>query len=117
MPGADDHPWRWKADGLQLRVRLNPKGGRDAIDGLTATAEGQAVKARVRAAPENGEANDALMVLVANWLGVPRRDVILSSGHKSRTKQLAIAGDRQTLEQRLQAALSNMNSDAKDPTR
>ena len=38
--------------GIALAVRLTPKGGRDAIDGIETLADGRAVlKARVRAAP------------------------------------------------------------------
>ena len=66
-------------DGLALRVRLTPKGGRDAIDGIEQLADGTAVlKARVRAAPQDGDANAALQKLVARSVGVaPRRVTLL----------------------------------------
>ena len=52
-------------------VRLTPKGGRDAIDGIERLADGSVVlKARVRAAPSEGEANAALMRLIAKAVGV-----------------------------------------------
>jgi uncharacterized protein YggU (UPF0235/DUF167 family) len=77
-----------------LHVRLTPKGGRDGIDGLETLSDGRVVlKARVRAAPNEGEANDALIRLVAKALGVPARDVTLTAGATSRIKRLAVAGD------------------------
>jgi uncharacterized protein YggU (UPF0235/DUF167 family) len=54
-------------------VRLTPRGGRDAIDGIEQLADGRrVVKARVRAAATGGEANAALLELVAKALGVAR---------------------------------------------
>jgi len=77
-----------------LHVRLTPKGGRDSVDGIERLADGRSVlKARVRAAASEGEANDALVRLLAKALGVPPRAVTLRSGATSRIKRLAIAGD------------------------
>ena len=45
-----------------VTVRLTPKGGRDAVDGIERMADGRSVlKVRVRAAPSEGEANAALL--------------------------------------------------------
>ena len=87
-------PWQAAAGGIALTVRLTPKGGRDAIDGVETLADGRSVlKARVRAAPTEGEANDALRRMIAKALGVPPRDVSLAAGATARVKRLAIAGD------------------------
>lgn len=67
------------------------------------TAEGPAFKARVRALPEDGEANAALERLVAEWLGIPKSSARLVSGGKSRVKSIAAGGDITTLECRLRA--------------
>ena len=65
-------PWAARADGLTLHVRLTPKSSRDALEGVEMLADGQTVlKARVRAAPEDGKANDALIALVAKSLKIP----------------------------------------------
>jgi len=91
-------PWSAVAGGITLAVRLTPKGGRDAIDGIEVLADGRAVlKARVRAAPSEGEANDVLCRLIAKLTGVPPRDVTLVAGATARIKRLAIAGDGPTL--------------------
>jgi uncharacterized protein len=84
--------------GVTLAVRLTPKGGRDAIEGIEERGDGQCVlKARVRPAPTEGEANAVLIKLVARALGVPPRDVSLVAGATARIKRLAIAGDGPTL--------------------
>ena len=76
-----------------LQVRLTPKGGRDAIEGIEQLADGRAViKARVRAPAQEGEANAALVKLVAQTLGVAPRDVVLASGATARIKRLRILG-------------------------
>jgi uncharacterized protein (TIGR00251 family) len=76
-----------------VTVRLTPKGGRDAIDGIEQMADGRSVlKVRVRAAPREGEANDALVRLLAKSLGVAPRQVTLFAGATGRIKRLEIAG-------------------------
>ena len=87
-------PWAAVAGGVTLTVRLTPKGGRDAIDGIEQLADGRSVlKVRVRAAPSEGEANDALVRLIAKSLGVPPRDVTLAAGATARVKRLVVSGD------------------------
>ncbi len=96
-------PWAAVAGGVVLHVRLTPKGGRDAIDGIEQMADGRSVlKARVRAAPSEGEANEALIRLMAKALEVPRRDVTLTAGATARIKRLTIAGDASALMARLE---------------
>ena len=91
-------PWSVTADGVALTVRLTPRGGRDAIDGVEVLSDGRPVlSVRVRAAPADGEANAALVRLVAKSLGVPRRDVILVAGATGRLKRLLISGNGPTL--------------------
>ena len=95
---AASRPWSVTPEGVVLAVRLTPKGGRDAIDGIETLADGRAVlKARVRAAPTEGEANDALCRLIAKSVGLPPRDVTLTAGATARVKRLMISGDGPTL--------------------
>ncbi len=87
-------PWAAAGNGVTLAVRLTPKGGRDSIDGIAQLADGSVVlKARVKAAPTEGEANAALTRLIAKAVGVPPRDVTLVAGASARIKRLVIAGD------------------------
>jgi uncharacterized protein len=86
-------PWRIEAGSLLLVIRLTPRGGRDAIDGIAQLSDGRSVlKARVRAAASEGEANAALVELIARTLGVAVRDVSLVAGASARLKQLRISG-------------------------
>lgn len=97
MPSTEP-PWSVEADGVVLWLRLTPKGGRDAIDGVETLADGRSVlKARVRAAPQDGEANDALIALVAKTLSAPRKAVTIRAGEASRVKKLFIAGNPASL--------------------
>ena len=101
-----ERPWSDTAAGLALHVRLTPKGGRDAIDGIETQSDGRSVlKVRVRAAPSEGEANEALCRLLAKTLGVPPRDVTLTAGATSRVKRLTVAGDSAALTAALLAVL------------
>jgi hypothetical protein len=91
-------PWRATLDGIVVACRLTPKGGRDAIDGAATLADGTRVLlARVRAVPEDGKANDALVRLIADKAGVPASRARLVAGAKSRLKQVAVTGDPATL--------------------
>lgn len=50
------------------------------------------LKVRVRARPVEGEANAALLSLLAKALGVPKSAVSLDRGGQSRTKRIAVEG-------------------------
>ncbi len=87
-------PWRYSPDGISVSLRVTPRGGRDDIDGIETLSNGRnVVKVRVRAVAEGGEANRAVMELLAKALGVPKGHVRLLSGATSRMKQIAVDGD------------------------
>lgn len=88
---------RVTASGIGLVVRLTPRAAVDEIVGLEAAGGRTILKARVRAVPEKGKANAALVKLIARWLGVPRTAVRCTAGARSRVKTLEIAGDGATL--------------------
>jgi len=91
---ATGKPWAVAAGGLVVTVRLTPKGGRDSIDGIARLSDGSTVlKARVAAAPAEGEANDALIRLLARKIHIAPRDVTLMGGATSRIKRMLIRGD------------------------
>ncbi|HEY6255845.1 MAG TPA: DUF167 family protein [Xanthobacteraceae bacterium] len=86
-------PWRIAPDGLTVVVRVTPRGGRDAIDGIADLADGTCVlKVRVRAAASEGAANAALIEHLADVLGVAPRNVDLVAGARGRIKTLKIGG-------------------------
>jgi len=99
--------WRETKDGLSLSVRLTPRGGRDALEGIEKLSDGREVlKVRVRAAPTEGEANAALIALLARLFEVPRSHVQLVAGASARLKTVAVSGVSQELSARLQAKLT-----------
>ncbi|MGH9373913.1 MAG: DUF167 domain-containing protein [Vicinamibacterales bacterium] len=75
-------------DSATLLVRVIPRAGRTAVGGR----RGDALLIRLAAAPVDGAANEALIALVAELLGCPRRDISIAAGEKSRNKRLRIAG-------------------------
>ena len=93
-------PWSAarERDGVTVTVRLTPKGGRDAIDGIEMLADGNTVlKVRVRAAPHEGAANEALCRVLAKTLDVPSSRVEIVSGATSIGKALTkTASQRET---------------------
>jgi uncharacterized protein YggU (UPF0235/DUF167 family) len=77
----------------RFAVRLTPRGGRDAVEGWTADAAGRPLlKVRVSAPPVEGEANAALVRLIAKALDLPRSAVRIVSGEGARVKLLAADG-------------------------
>jgi uncharacterized protein len=105
---ATAYPWIGTADGLMLTVRLTPKSGRDAIDGIERLADGRSVlKARVRAAPSAGEANAVLVSLLAHTIGIAPSRIGLVSGAAARIKRLKIEGEPAALMAALEKATSS----------
>ncbi|HEX4553124.1 MAG TPA: DUF167 family protein [Xanthobacteraceae bacterium] len=92
MPGGQ--AWTVSRYAVVVTVRLTTKGGRDAIDGIELLGDGRPVlKARVRAAPEDGEANAALLKLMSQALDVSARQVSLVGGATARLKRVKIDGN------------------------
>jgi uncharacterized protein YggU (UPF0235/DUF167 family) len=87
-------PFRLRDNGVDLFVRLTPKAAIDRLEGIETSADGRShLKARVRAVPENGAANQALERLIAKALGVPRSAVSVAAGGTARLKTLRVLGD------------------------
>ncbi len=73
-------------DAIELRVKVVPGANRSEIIGPL----GDRLKIRIAAPAENGKANQALLLLVSQWLGT--KDVQLIAGHGSAIKTLRISG-------------------------
>jgi uncharacterized protein (TIGR00251 family) len=81
--------FRLSGDGtLLLHVHAQPGAKRTEVAGL----HGESVKIRLAAPALEDRANAALVAFVAERFDVPRRDVTLVSGAKSREKRLEIRG-------------------------
>ena len=73
---------------VRVGVHVQPRASRSEIVGL----HGAALKVRLQAPPVDGAANDALVTLLADRLGVPRRSVHVVAGTTSRAETVEIEG-------------------------
>ena len=81
--------YRREADGsITLAVHAQPGAKRTGVAGL----HGDSLKIRVAAPALEDRANEALIAFLAERFEVPRRNVTLLSGAKSREKRFAITG-------------------------
>lgn len=91
-------------DSTQLLLRVAPKSAQDCLVGW----HGEALKVKVRAAPEDGRANAAVIKLLADALGLPQKAIALESGVTSRNKRIRIDGiNGAELKNRLDLLLQN----------
>ena len=72
----------------RLKLRIVPNAKRDEVTG----EHGDAVKIKIAAPALDGKANEAVLELLAEKLGIHRRDITLIAGEKSRDKLVEIAG-------------------------
>ncbi|RLQ89612.1 DUF167 family protein [Notoacmeibacter ruber] len=94
--------FRATAKGVELVVRLTPRAAHDRLEGYVEGADGQTyLTARVRAVPERGKANAALIALLADSLSIAKSDVTVISGPTSRLKRLELAGSPTELAEKL----------------
>jgi len=71
-----------------LDIRVIPRAPRTRVDGT----RGGALLIRLAAPPVDGAANDALITFLADALALPRRNLSIVSGEKSRDKRVRIEG-------------------------
>lgn len=71
-----------------IPVRVTPRAGKTEIAGT----RDNTLLIRLAAAPVDGAANTALITLLADAIAVPKRQVTIISGEKSRTKHVKVIG-------------------------
>jgi len=97
------------ADGVRVVVRLSPRARADRVEGIAHLADGAAVlKVSVTAPPAEGRANEALLQVLAKEWDLPRRDLAILGGKKSRNKIVGIAGEPSLLLRRLTASIASL---------
>lgn len=79
---------RATGDGVAIDVLVSPRASRARFG----PAHGDRIKLAVTAPPVDGEANAAVVELVARALGVGRGAVEVVAGHTSRRKTVAVRG-------------------------
>jgi uncharacterized protein YggU (UPF0235/DUF167 family) len=73
---------------VRFAVRLTPRAAVDRVEGVIDGV----LRARVGAPAVEGAANNALIRLIAEELGVPRSDVRIVAGATSRQKLVVVDG-------------------------
>lgn len=71
----------------KLAVKVTPKARKEGIEGLNAAGE---LVVKVRAAPEDGKANTAVLTLLADAFGLPRSRLEVARGAAARHKIIAL---------------------------
>ena len=72
----------------RLQVRVQPRAKSNRVE----VADEGRVKVYVTVAPEGGQANDAVVGLLAKKLGLAKSSIQVQRGHKQRNKFLVIEG-------------------------
>jgi uncharacterized protein len=81
-------PLTSRADSVYLPIQVIPRAGRSAVAGVRQNA----LLIRLASAPVDGAANDELIEFIAALLRVPKRQISIASGERSRSKRVAVAG-------------------------
>ena len=76
------------AHGFALAVKVVPGASRQRVTG----EYGDGVKVSVTAPPERGAANEAVVDLLSETLGIARSQVRILRGHANPRKEVAITG-------------------------
>ncbi len=75
--------------GAALTVKVTPRASRNELVGLMSDGT---VKIRVAAPPVDGAANEAVIALLAEVLGVPKSQIEIAAGQKTTQKLVSIVG-------------------------
>lgn len=90
------------ADGVRVRLKVQPRARRNRVDGVVADADGgSALRIAVTAAPESGAANEAVIALLAGEWRMAKSALALVSGAADRRKTIKLTGDPQRLARHL----------------
>ncbi len=72
---------------MRISVRVIPRSSKNMLEW-----EDRALKVRLTAPPVDGTANEALLILLAQRLDLPKRDIQIVQGAAGRHKIVEIAG-------------------------
>ncbi len=94
---AEGRCWSALPDGIRLRLKVQPKARRNAIAGTAPDRDGPVLKVAVKAPPEDGKANAAVVGLLAEVFDVAKAAVSVVSGATDRRKLVEIRGNSSDL--------------------
>jgi uncharacterized protein (TIGR00251 family) len=75
-------------EGVTFAIRVLPRSSKCEMAGL----QGDALKIRITAPPVEGRANEACIRFLASLFNVNKNRIAIEAGHKSKNKQVSIAG-------------------------
>jgi uncharacterized protein (TIGR00251 family) len=81
-------PISTSASGISFKIKVHPRGKKNAITGVI----GDALKVSVTAPPTDGKANQAVIEFFADFFAIPRSSVTIASGDTGRLKLIRISG-------------------------
>lgn len=85
-----------------IAVRVTPRSSKPGIGGWRVGAEGrEELEVRVAASPTDGEANAAVLKLLAKELRIPKSSVEIVAGETSRYKRISVPLDLDEVRERL----------------
>lgn len=70
---------------VTLRIKVRPRCKNESV-----ISEGDYIIVRVNAPAEKGKANEAVIALLAKTFDVPKRDIVIVSGHTSKYKNILV---------------------------
>ena len=79
------HPTK---SGVSVTVRVTPRAGKTAIAGVGEDV----LLVKLAAGPVDGAGKEALVALLTAAFQIPKRDVVIVSGVRSRIKRVELAG-------------------------
>ncbi len=88
MTGAADVELTETRAGVLLRLRVKPRGRKNAVEGVRVGA----ILICVTAPPVEGAAHSAVIDVLADYLNLARSTLSIARGHKAREKTVLIGG-------------------------
>tara|TARA_R110002096_G_scaffold26689_8_gene82225 strand:+ start:1714 stop:2034 length:321 start_codon:yes stop_codon:yes gene_type:complete len=106
MPASRPSPVSECDAGVRLAVRLSPGAKSNKLEGAETDAAGSVwLRVQVSAPPVDGQANAALVKLLAKRWRLPKSAICIVSGASARNKILRLEGDTATLRSQIEADL------------
>lgn len=98
--------WRESQGGVLLHISLTPKSSSDSVGKVACVASGRVSRVKVRALPDKGKANQAVLKVLAEWLKIPKTSFELVFGRRSKLKTIKISGDFEEIVKKLETAVN-----------
>lgn len=93
--------WNSVATNVILPIKVKPNSRQEKV-----TFENGMLLMRVNAPPRDGEANEAVIRLLAELLRIPKSQITIAGGHSSSLKRISIPDGYKAAVDRLVAALT-----------